>query len=170
MVAPGVIAGIIGCLVCTLCSAFCLASSEAQRQRDPHGTEQSSSCCFGQRGRLSREDVVTQMQMESNAMMAEADRIDRLEAFIKRSATEAAENQLNGVTPKPATASVQQPAPTVQAAYLHPAVARQLAAARPIYFQPGCGPSAANPMAQTVPMGPYGPMCQNRGVPGYFYQ
>jgi hypothetical protein len=167
MVAPAVI-GVISCIACSLCCVLCLCASEEHRRRK---TGYGGSCFDPQGGQISREQAIRDMQFQDDALMAQADRIERLEAYIKSQAKAAAEKELNGEKePAAPAAEAKKPAAASPPAYLHPAVARQLAAARPIFFQSGCGPYAGNPMGQNVPMGPYGPMNHNCGVPGYWYR
>jgi hypothetical protein len=141
---------IIAAISCILCTACCFIGYQEKRRRE---NNMPSFCGNNQ---LQREQHL--YDLRENAVISESERIDKLEAFIRRQAMVAAENQLNGETPKatPSVGTPPQPPATSPPTYLHPAVARQLATSRPILFQPGCGP--------------YGAMHPNPGVAGYFYQ
>src|SRR5208282_3448666 len=124
MVAAELVWGGVGCLICSVCTFFCCLASQMESRNKANGLP-GPLCCRGGPEQQYERNGMSQQTSEMEAFAIEqADRANRLEAYIQRQRTAAAENILNGQTPATAPApAVQQPAP---AAATNPAAAPAL--------------------------------------------
>jgi hypothetical protein len=174
MVAAELIWGGIGCLVCSVCSIFCCLATQMDRRNRANGLP-GAPCCAGGPPRQYQRDGMLQQKSEMEGIAIEqADRANRLEAYIQRQRTAAAENILNSqrppaadAVPQPAPAAAANPTPAATAAPALP-LANRMPAGRPVMLHLGNSQAMFRPMPPM--MAPY-QMNQSpyAGTPILFY-
>lgn len=172
MVAPELVLGCIGCLICSVCSLFCLSTQMGGRNK-ANGLP-GALCGGGPPQQYDRTGMLQQNSEMEELAIEQADRANRLEAYIQRQRTAAAENILNRRAPlAPAAPGAQQPAPAAASnppATAPPALplASRIPAGRPVMLYPGNGQAMFQSMP---PMGAPYRMNQNpyAGSPILFY-
>jgi hypothetical protein len=152
-----VIIGLVGCVACTLCGALTCLSLEERRRRQK-GLPPAMCCSDGQgHDQGMSEEMLRDMQLQEHAM-EEAERVDRMEAYIIREAKAAAENVMKAkatVSEPPRAASGITPAATQVPSQAH------LSATTPMVF--AYAPYFGQPMGIGPMMSPY--QMPNQGMP-----
>jgi len=172
MIPPELIWGGVGCLICSVCSILCL-TTQMEGRNQANGLP-AGPCCGGSPSQYQRTGMLQQNPEMEEFAIEQADRANRLEAYIQRQRTAAAENILNGQAPGATAASVvQQPAPTAAANPPPPTapafpLANRIPAGRPVMLYPSNGQAmfrSMPPMISPYQMNqsPYG------GTPILFY-
>ena len=158
---PEVVIGAVACILCTLCSCFCLASQEERRRRSQGRAPALCGVPGASSGQYPSDELLYTLQLQETAN-AQADRAARLDAYIERQAKFAAENWLKGQNAPPAQAQPVRTTPGA-APVVVPGISGQAPAGRieflssrvPIFVgQPGC---------QCSNFEPYNPNARHHG-------
>ena len=150
MVAAELVLGGIGCLICSI---FCCLATQMQSRNRVDGLPGAPCCAGGPPKQYERNGMLQQNSEMEGIAIEQADRANRLEAYIQRQRTAAAENILNRQRPAAAEAQPHPaPAPPAAAAPTLP-WANRIPAGRPVMLQPGNSQAMFRPMPPM--MAPY---------------
>ena len=156
MVAAELVWGGVGCLICSVCSLFCCMATQMEGRNKANGLPVGLCRGGGPPRQYERTGMLQQNSEMEEMAIEQADRANRLEAYIQRQRTAAAENILNRQAPvAPAAPVVQQPAaaavanPPPAAAPALP-LANRIPTGRPVMLCPGNGQAMFRSMPPMV--------------------
>src|SRR5213076_3213208 len=99
MVAPELVWGGLGCLICSVCSIFCCLATQMESRNQTNGLPGGLRCGGSPQRQYERNGILQQKSELEGLAIEQANLANRLETYIQRQRTAAAENILNRQNP-----------------------------------------------------------------------